>query len=110
LKLLFDHNLSPKLVERLADEYPDSAHVSARGLDRSTDAQVWNFARENDFTIVTRDADYGDLSAIAGYPPGIVWIRRGNCSTREIEALLRAHREALEALTGDPETGLLVLI
>ena len=31
--LLFDHNLSPKLLHKLADIYPNSAHVSVLGLD-----------------------------------------------------------------------------
>ena len=110
MKLLFDHNLSPKLVERLADVHPDSAHVSACGLERSSDAQVWDYARVNGYTIVTQDADYGDLSAIAGFPPGVVWIRRGNCSTSEIETLLHTHREAIDALAVDPGAGILIVL
>lgn len=110
MKLLFDHNLSPQLVLRLADLYPDSAHVFTLGLDRSSDAQVWSFARENGYTIVTQDADYNELIAIGGFPPKVVWIRRGNSSTNEIETLLRTHRDALEALTNDPGAGLLALL
>ncbi len=45
MKLLFDQNLSPRLVARLADCYPGSAHVSEVGLDRALDVEVWEFAR-----------------------------------------------------------------
>jgi len=53
MKLLFDQNLSPRLVAALADVFPASAHAQMLGLDRASDDELWNAARENDFTIVT---------------------------------------------------------
>ena len=66
MKLLFDHNLSPRLVARLADVLPDASHVALAGLDRATDQQVWEFAREHGYTIVTKDTDFGDSHPQAG--------------------------------------------
>jgi predicted nuclease of predicted toxin-antitoxin system len=80
MKLLFDQNLSPKLVDRLADLFPGSKHVSTEGLDTATDSQVWDFARPAGFTIVTKDADYETLSVVRGSPPKVVWILLGNCT------------------------------
>jgi len=37
VKLLFDQNLSSRLVARLADLYPGSAHVQSLGLDTFSD-------------------------------------------------------------------------
>jgi predicted nuclease of predicted toxin-antitoxin system len=47
MKLLFDQNLSPRLVNRLAVLFPDSAHVQSVGLDCANDDQVWEYARLN---------------------------------------------------------------
>jgi len=110
LKLLFDENLSPGLAETLRALYPGSAHVHALGLGSASDAAVWEFARERGFTIVTKDADFHERSTIAGYPPKIVWIRRGNCSTQEIEAILRRHVNDLRDLAGNSEAGVLILV
>ncbi|WNZ48608.1 DUF5615 family PIN-like protein [Leptolyngbya boryana CZ1] len=55
MKLLFDQNLSPRLVQRLADLYPDSQHVSFLGLDQADDRILWQYAEQNHFTVVTRD-------------------------------------------------------
>ena len=44
MKLLFDHDLSPRLVRRLADLYPNASHVALVGLDRATDLAVWTYA------------------------------------------------------------------
>ena len=80
MKLLFDQNLSPKLVRRLADLFPGSSHVQAVGLDCASDDQVWEHARRNGFAIVTKDGDFNNLSVMRGSPPKVVWLQLGNCS------------------------------
>jgi predicted nuclease of predicted toxin-antitoxin system len=109
MKLLLDQNLSPRLVDRLADVYPDSAHVLGLGLDRADDRAVWNRAHLEEYVIVSKDADFSELSVLLGFPPKVLWIRRGNCSTREIEILLRKGRALVEDLAHSEETGILLL-
>jgi predicted nuclease of predicted toxin-antitoxin system len=60
VKLLFDENLSPGLVSRLADLFPNSAHVHECGLGESSDTAIWAFAAREDFTIVSKDWDFHD--------------------------------------------------
>ena len=98
MKLLFDHNLSPKLVRLLSKPFPNSDHVFAVGLAEADDRVIWEYARTNDFVIVTKDADYSDLSVLLGFPPKTIWIRRGNCRTKDIAELLQEHYEAVETL------------
>lgn len=75
MKLLFDQNLSPFLVEALNDLYPESAHIMETGLDTSSDAEVRAYAGSQGFTIVTKDADFGELCTLLGFPPKILWLR-----------------------------------
>ncbi len=107
--LLFDENLSPRLVDRLADVYPGSVHVSTIGLGNALDKAVWEYARQNDFMIVTKDADFSEMSLLLSFPPKIIWIRRGNCSTRDMENLLRENYTVIAFLSEDPNTGILTL-
>ena len=79
------------------------------GLAQALDKEVWNFVRENDYLVVTKDADFSELSLMWGFPPKVVWIRRGNCSTREIETMLRKNYAFIEALSTDHNTGILML-
>ena len=109
MKLLFDHNLSYKLVDRLSDLFPDSKHVYKLGLDRTSDVELREFARVHNFIVVTKDADFSDLCLLRGFPPKVVWIRRGNCQTGEIEEILRNHFGDIEALVHDPFIGVLTL-
>ena len=109
MKLLFDQNLSPRLATRLHDIFPDSSHVDLEGLGEATDRSVREFAAENSFVIVTKDSDFGDLLALLGFPPMVIWIRRGNCSTDEIAALLQAKYVSICEAFGDPDTGLITI-
>jgi predicted nuclease of predicted toxin-antitoxin system len=109
MKLLFDQNLSPRLITRLSDLYPDSNHVYPLGLDQVPDREVWEYARRENFLIVTKDADFSDLCMLFGFPPKVIWIRRGNCKTSDIEALLRNHYIDIESLQSDMVMGVLTL-
>lgn len=109
MKLLFDHNLPPSLVTRLEDLFPLSEHVFTLGMDRASDADIRDYARLQSLVIVTKDADFSDLCVLKGFPPKIIWIRRGNCSVNDLEQLLREHFEYIEALDADPRNGVLTL-
>jgi predicted nuclease of predicted toxin-antitoxin system len=109
MKLLFDHNWPPLLVSRHQDLFPQSQHVFTLGLDRASDLQIREYARAEDFVIVTKDADFSDLCVLLGFPPKIIWIRRGNCSASAVEDILSCHREDIQTLERDPTNGVLTL-
>ncbi|HEU4870393.1 MAG TPA: DUF5615 family PIN-like protein [Pyrinomonadaceae bacterium] len=109
MKLLFDQNLPPSLITRLADIFPDSKHVFALGLDRASDLEIREYAQQEALVIVTKDADFSDLCVLRGFPPKVIWIRRGNCSVDELAQLLRHHVTQIDALEIDPLNGVLTL-
>lgn len=109
MKLLFDHNLSPSLINRLRDFYDGSNHVYNLNLDQVSDTEVWEYAKKEGFSIVTKDADLSDLCTLKGFPPKIIWIRRGNCKTANIEVILRNHFHDIQALNNDKTTGIITL-
>jgi len=110
MKLLFDQNLSPRLVERLSDIYPDSAHLDPLGLGQEDDRTVWKYAKQHNYLIVTKDSDFSELAVLLGFPPKVIWIRRGNCSTQTIEHILREHYGAIAQLDTDVTTGIITLL
>ena len=101
MKLLFDQNLSPRLAYRLSDLFPDSVHVASVGLGNAADREVWQFARDADFMVVSKDADFNEFSTLWGAPPKVIWVRRGNCSTNDIETLLRNNVAVIQAFAKD---------
>jgi hypothetical protein len=63
----FDHNLPPLLVSRLADLFPQSQHVFPLGMDRASDWEIRDYARQSGYSIVTKDADFSDLCVLLGF-------------------------------------------
>ncbi|MGI8550283.1 MAG: DUF5615 family PIN-like protein [Dehalococcoidia bacterium] len=58
MKLLYDQNLSFRLVRRLATLYPDSAHARDVGLGEADDMQLWTYAATHGFVTVSKDKEY----------------------------------------------------
>jgi predicted nuclease of predicted toxin-antitoxin system len=110
MKLLFDHHLSRKLVGRLADLFPQSSHVVMHGLDRAEDVDIWQFARDEGYLIVTKDSDFNDVVMLRGVPPKIIWIRVGNCTTATVETIIRRNYPLIEVFYHDPQSAILEIV
>lgn len=109
MKLLFDENLSHKLAILLLDIFPGSLHVRNVGLNAAGDAEVWEYAKNNELIIVSKDSDMHQRSFVFGYPPKIIWLKLSNCSTDEIEELLRNRFNAIKAFNEDDYASFLIL-
>lgn len=109
MRLLFDQNLSHKLIDALAAEYPASVHVRDVGLGAADDQVVWSFAAQNGLTIVSKDSDFQQRALLYGHPPKVIWVRIGNCTTAAIARLLRASLNDVVAFDEDPTASFLVL-
>lgn len=96
MKLLFDANLSRRIVPLLADLFPESSHIGWVGLAGETpDAEIWEFARQREFTIVTADADFLRLSELHGSPPRVIRLERMDYSTEIAADLIRRYAVAI---------------
>lgn len=109
MTLLFDENLSPKLPWLLASLFPGSVHVRECGLKGFPDEDIWEFARDNEFTIVSKDSDFHQRSLLYGHPPKLVWLRIGNCTRDNLVSLLAAHEQDIRTFNVDPNESVLVL-
>jgi len=107
MKLLLDNNLSPKLIQKLADSFPDSSHVALIGLDKALDSEVWNTARERGYILVSKDSDFNELLTAKGFPPKVIWMRLGNCTTAEVAEALRKNSAEIIDFGRDDTVGLL---
>ena len=108
MKLLFDENLAPRLAVALSNLYPGSIHIRDCGLRGAPDIDVWQYARENGFAIVSKDSDFAQRSFLQGGPPKVIWLRIGNCTTTRADFILRNAVERIETFI-DGEESCLVL-
>ena len=109
MKLLFDQNLSLKLVRQLSDLFPYSKHVKDIALDQADDEIVWNYARDHDFVLTSKDAGFHQRSFLYGFPPKVLWVALGNCSTTEIEKAIQKNNLRIIAFVQDEQALFFVL-
>lgn len=96
MRLLLDENLSRRIVPFIQDTYSGSTQVTWLGLEQASDEVIRQYAIDNDFIIVTKDADFYEMNLIYGQPPKIVWLKMGNLSKAETIKVLQENRESIK--------------
>jgi predicted nuclease of predicted toxin-antitoxin system len=102
MKLLFDQNISFRLLEKIKYLFPEAKQVRLLGLENASDMQIWEYAKDNKYCIVTFDADFFNISSLEGHPPKIIWLRTGNATTAELEKILTSHHEIISDFIKNP--------
>ena len=110
MKLLFDQNISPKIVALMEVQFSGSQQVIHVGLENASDSVIFEFAKTNQFSIVTFDSDFVDLSIVKGTPPKIVWLRTGNLTTKSISDLLHMNASSIQIFLESEDAGILEII
>lgn len=95
MKLLLDENLSRRLVPFLQHDYPGSSQVVLLGMESASDKEVWQRARDDGYVIITRDADFQELSLVWGQPPKVIRLKTLNQSRAATLKVLIEKREAI---------------
>ncbi len=102
MKLLFDQNISHRILRKIPEQFTGSTSVKAEGLLNASDRQIWDF--------VTQDSDFNDLNSLYGFPPKIIWIRSGNLKTQLILAVLINHFDEISRFAVDEAYGCFEII
>jgi len=109
MKLLFDENLSPKLIELLAVEFPDSIHVETLNMRGTADATLWEYAKKYGLTIVSKDNDFRQRAFVHGAPPKVIWLSVGNAGTLYVAEFLRTFADRIKSFTNMHGESILML-
>lgn len=103
MKLLFDQNISFRILSKIKLNFPDAKQVRQVGIENYSDIEIWKFAKENQFTVVTFDAYFYDLTNFKGFPPKIIWLRFGNTKTDFIANIINSRNSIIKDFIISPE-------
>jgi predicted nuclease of predicted toxin-antitoxin system len=103
VKLLLDQNISYRVIKKIEHLFPDTEQVRRLGLDNSHDKTIWEYAKKNEYIIVTFDSDFYDLSLLHGHPPKLIWIKSGNTTTENLANILTGSIMAIRSFISDNE-------
>ncbi|AYL93776.1 DUF5615 family PIN-like protein [Mucilaginibacter celer] len=108
IRLIADENISWRLKELLpAWKILPVNEVKQR--ERLIDFKIWQYARVNQYLILTLDEEFWDLQNLNSFPPKIIWLRTGNSNTAAIASLLLKSEDLIKQFVGDGESGILEL-
>jgi len=107
MKLLLDQNLPSRLATVLSERFPGTNHVRVLGLADALDQDIWQFAKREGFSILSKDSDFYDIGLLKGWPPKIVWLQCGNISNQALSELLLNNQEAIAEFLQQDEDGCL---
>lgn len=96
MKLLLDENLSRRAIPFILEAFPESTQVALLGMERVDDRIIWQYAKDQGFVLVTKDADFYEMSRIYGQPPKIIWLKIGNQSKAATINALVDNRKSIE--------------
>ena len=105
--LLFDQNISFRIIKEILPVFPGSKQIREVGLEGKQDREVWGWAKTNGFTLVSFDSDFADLSLLFGFPPKVIWLRFGNSSTSKIAAVLTQKNKEIQIFLKNEVEGIL---
>jgi predicted nuclease of predicted toxin-antitoxin system len=105
MKLLFDQNISYRVVKKIIGTFPLAVSVSDVGLYEADDIPIWKYALKNDYTIVSQDDDFDNLYLAWGHPPKIIMVRTGNISNADLAQLLISRKDRIEIFMNNQNIG-----
>jgi predicted nuclease of predicted toxin-antitoxin system len=109
MALLFDQNISFRLIKEILPHFPESKQLREVGLEGKQDREIWKWAKFNGYCIVSFDSDFVDLSLLFSFPPKVIWLRIGNSSTDRIAKVIISKKEEIKNFLKNEVEGILKL-
>lgn len=109
MRLLLDQNISYKVVRLLNDSFGVVEHVKGLNLTDTPDLEIWRYAKEHNYTIITFDSDFIDLSVLRSSLPKVIWLKFGNASNLKVANKLLINQSAIKEFIADDRNEVLFL-
>ncbi|WP_425609284.1 DUF5615 family PIN-like protein [Thalassobacterium maritimum] len=97
------------MVRSLRDVFPEAHHLRFYHLEHCSDSEIWEFAKQNGYSIVTKDSDFHQRSLVYGAPPKVVWFKLKNSARSMEEEFCRSSLEPIRSFLEETTSSLLIL-
>jgi len=94
-KYLVDANLPSKIKVWQRDEFEFVNQIN----EEWADSEVWNYVKENNLTIISKDSDFSHRIIVSPPPPKIIHIKIGNMKLKDFNSTIEKLWETVEKLS-----------
>ncbi len=109
IRLLFDQNISYRVVKPLKLSLPNVVGVRDVSLYEADDFAIWEYARRENYVMVTFNKDIPMIESVRGFPPKIIWLRTGNMSNQALIDLFTNRIDELIDFNSQQNVGCLLI-
>ena len=96
MKVLIDQNISHRIMVHIAFVFDGIAHVKTEGWIDWNDYDIFMAARQKKYdAVITLDEDFNKLLLEHSYPPRVIWLKTGNCSTKRLAEIIIQHQDTI---------------
>ena len=98
MKLLLDENLSWRMIKKLSPFFEEIIHSSdIKILQPPNDISIWNYAKKNGFTIISKDDDFEKIVLLRKAPPKLIYLKTYNLDTKKlVELIIDSKKKIIE--------------
>jgi predicted nuclease of predicted toxin-antitoxin system len=105
VRVIADENISWR-IKKLIPNWDILPSNEINPGKRLNDSYIWDFARQNNYNILTFDEDFFEIQNIHSFPPKIIWLRTGNIPTRLIAERLKQLESDINSFLENKEMGI----
>jgi predicted nuclease of predicted toxin-antitoxin system len=96
VKLLLDENLSWRMIKQLTPFFAEVVPVSeSKIIQPADDISIWNYAKKNGFTIISKDDDFEKIVLLRKAPPKLVYLKTYNLDTKKLVDLILENKDKI---------------
>jgi len=96
VKLLLDENLSWRMKKQLMPFFAEVVHVSElKIIQPANDITIWNYAKKNEFTIISKDDDFEKIVLLRKAPPKLIYLKTYNLDTKKLVDLILGNKDKI---------------
>jgi predicted nuclease of predicted toxin-antitoxin system len=104
VKLLLDENLSWRMKKKLTPFFEEVIHVSDLKMTQpADDISIWNYAKMNGFTIISKDDDFEKIVLLRKAPPKLIYLKTYNLDTKKLVDLILEYRDKIVGFVNSNE-------
>jgi predicted nuclease of predicted toxin-antitoxin system len=96
VKLLLDENLSWRIKKTLSPFFEEIVHASDLKITQpANDISIWNYAKKNSFTIISKDDDFEKIVLLRKAPPKSIYLKTYNLNTKKLAKLITDSKDKI---------------
>lgn len=84
------------MIKKLTPFFKEVVHASElKIIQPADDISIWNYAKRNEFTIISKDDDFEKIVLLRKAPPKLIYLKTYNLDTKKLVDLILENKDKI---------------